>query len=288
MLTIACNEKPSDNSIQKVIKPHYTEFINPYDSVGIKHNILLSDIMSYLDLNPQLLTSVQAPSLSFDSLIASLVCNAYINTNINSNCTINNSLTAYYFYDTQSLSNTPDTINIGSIFNSTIESILLIATTRDYNYCQRIYHAIEFCSDENNYPNNQAAFLALNDSLTSISNSMGLESWISNEYFSLEMLSVAIHSCQFWQNYFLIHSMYKQKHPVVQEKATARQVAIVAADCVGALHGAYKGAIISSGTAIGTLVGAVGGGIIGAISYSAGMAGLFEIWDAWKAVVASM
>lgn len=245
--------------------------------------------MNQIDSDSLLLIGMHAPSPQFDSLISNLTAISYRNTQIIDTCSFENAWSAYYYYGANSLTLTPQNIYLGVLYNVILDSIQTTTTPKDINYCNRIYDAISFCSNDALFLDISSAFNALTDSLNNIKNEMSSETWEINEQYSLIMLSVAQHSCDFWKNYFLNppskYPLERSKFSNIQKAAdmTAREVAIVGADCVGALHGGYKGAVSGSitGGVLGGLVGGLGGAVVGAFTYSAGMATIIEIWSAW-------
>jgi hypothetical protein len=295
-ILFSCKEEPPMRSDDGIRITNSTTFSNPYDSVGIWHNIILSEFENQLDIrvfNSEYDTTIIYSPQTHDSILLHCFVDAFNETNFTTNLTFSQlkdfdehtNWRAFLVNDTtfNSLNNIKDSLNVTLTMAG--------ASQRDKNYCLRIIEAAKSCFENTNQVNE--LYLVWHDSLDVITNDISNVSWHQNEYFALMMLSVITYSTEFWENNpnLLTALTLKSKTQLLASNKDKfnRAVAIGAlcADASGAIAGAAYGA--GGGTVVmpflGTLTGAGFGAIAGAAVNSGFIKGIGEavetIWDAF-------
>lgn len=271
----ACSEKTSSTIVMPVesLSNTITYSQNPYDSVGINHNILMtySDSLFCLDyLNSERWDNIQPFSPQFKDLICSYGAKAFALSHIDNSQTQDG---LNLLFDSTGIYEFSRDLwvdfDITTIWDSIHTNIL-----SQYSYKDSLYTAKVLDVFKNTIQNDRDSLYLVN-SLASLQSEMLQQSWDSNDFLAFCTVSVAIHSVNFWFNYDF-DKLYPDDNSKIAEynnknselckpkkkgiSKKERDKVYIAATAAGDVMGAVLG---SSGGPAGTLGGAWGGTKLG-------------------------
>ena len=291
LFSFSCNENREYDLISKYSSStNSVNFINPYEQVGVEHNILMTEFVRLFD---SIRTNQSIDTLGYPLEMKNWVLPIIRTTfyNIYPEATFSTQTFDSVYNEMEIISYLDNNGSYEFMFNQAKDYIDVYATNKDSIYTMNFLNDIKSLLD-----NYEGETDILVDFLGIINQHEAVilnEQWDSTESFSLGIIAVAKHSCQFWQQYFAQSPTVSDKHQFyfIQEtkkdpKKGIEKGVVVASDAVGSIVGSIEGAMIGSGISpvAGTIRGYYVGKVVGAVSASSSALAVIELIDWWKKI----
>lgn len=291
MILLSCTENEEIYIITK--NSNYANILNqtnPYEQVGIYHNILLTEFVRLFDSTKN---ADEIDTLGYPNEIRSWTIPMLYKTfkNIFPVNYISLQTMDSIYNETEALYYLNENGSYEFMFDQAKYFIDTYATSKDSTYLINFLNDIEYLID--NFDSNTDILIDYMAIINQHESLILSQQWDSTESFSLGFLAVAKHSCTFWQQYYTQNQASSNKYynNYIQEtkKDPKKQVLkgiVVTCDAVGSIVGSIKGAI--SGSAIGGPLGTIGGyyagKVYGAVVGSGTALGVISLVDFWKKI----
>jgi len=296
MLLLSCEDNKDFGIVTNNI--NYTNSINqenPYEQVGIVHNILLTEFVRLYDSTKNV---EEIDTLVYPYEIRSWTIPILYKTfnNIFPENTFSIQAMDSIYNEIEAISYINNSGSYEFMYAQAKYFIDSYATSKDSTYLTNFLSDIESLLD--NFDSNTDILIDYMAIINKHESLILSQQWDSTESFSLGFLAVAKHSCEFWQQYFNQIQNYNQiqtsnnhyKYNIQETKKDPKQQVlkgvVVTCDAVGSIVGSIKGAILGStlGGPLATLGGYYVGKLYGAVIGSGTALTVISLVDFWKKI----
>lgn len=295
----SCDDKPvnsfdsEERHLPRTAGGGNTTLVNPYEYVGIEHNKYLDVFMVKLEssINNGSFNNIPYKSNAHRAAMADVCIASFDLVYPQHNLTKQELEDLYDDLDINSWDNTNGDLHI--MKNKAFDALDLDATTDEKLFTKNLINDMIFVI-ENSDP--EDIFIDMNNVINQHEQRILTHSWNTNEDYALGTISVAKHSLQFWENYYMnlpytlsLKSNNSKQHLSEEEQAAQRKERkvkgsiVLTADVVGYVAGGVSGAVASSALGpAGTVGGVLGGKAIGSFVASSTVGGAIAVYDALK------